>query len=344
MAYLIEKGRVVHYDEPRYPGQAAVVLKPADPSTFVILNNVWAKDEKYVWCRGALVRTAYAPAFKALNAAFGRDNECVFDSSWGRVVKGVNAAAFEVLDDGVMGCSRTITLEASYARCEGKIYHYQSGDHKTMWLRGADASTFRALKWTYGCDARKVYCRNRPLSGARPDSFRQITPHFSSDGRKVYYYAQQLVEADPATFEVFGAEYWANHSNPTVEELRARKLSDFWARDKDHVFYQHLVMEGLDPTTAQVVGDMLKDATQVYVGFQRPIEGADATSFERVPGWYSYYRDRRRVYHLWEPIEGVDLATFESLPFNHPSKGQAWDANWIYDKGNRWKPRSEFTD
>src|SRR6266496_2673787 len=100
-------------------------------------------------------------------------------------------------------------------------------------------------------------------------------------------------------------------------------------------------MERLDPTTAQVVEVMLKDATQVYAGYRRPIEGADAPTFEAVPGSSYHFRDSRRVYWGVKPIEGADSATFQALPQRHPSKGDGWDAKWIYQHEHRWKPRNE---
>jgi hypothetical protein len=209
-----------------------------------------------------------------------------------------------------------------------------------MLLRGADAQTFRALKWGYGCDARRVYCGNLLVKSAKAESLRQITPWYSTDGRSVFYFTQLVTDADPATFEPFGAEDW-KAADLEPEKLRLR--CEMWARDRNHVYFQNQLIEALDPATAQVVGDVLKDATQVYEGYGRPIEGADAPSFETVPGSYSYYRDSRRVYHSGKPIEGPDLATFEALPRGHPSRGDAWDANWIYQRENRWKPRSEFS-
>jgi hypothetical protein len=207
MGFQIENGKVLHYDDPTYPGQAGATLKDVDLKTFVVLNRSWAKDSKHVWVGSRPVRGAYAPAFQALNAAFGRDNECVFDSL-GRVVKDVNAAVFEVLDDGLQGRNVITCGLESFARCEGKIYHYASWDHKTMCLRGADAATFRALKWGYGADARRVYSGNLLVKGARSQSFRQITPWYSTDGVGVFYFAQTVTEADPETFEPFGADFW----------------------------------------------------------------------------------------------------------------------------------------
>lgn len=338
MGFQIESGRVLYYDEPTYLGQAGWSVKGVDLSTFVVLNSVWAKDHKHVWAKSSPLRGVFAPAFRALNVAFGSDNECVYDSHC-RIVKGVNPATFEVLDDGLRGRVTMTRGIESYARCEGKIYHYASSDHKTMWLRGADAITFRALKWGYGCDARRVYSRNLLVKRAKAESFRQITPYYSTDGEGVFYFSQTVTGADPETFEPFGSEFWTGADHEPESILRR---NDMWARDKNHVFFQSLVMEGLDPNTAQIIGGMLKDATQVHAGYRQPIEGADAPSFDPVPGSFSYYRDRWRVYHNTKPILGADPETFEALPQRHPSKGEAWDANWIYQHDNRWKPRSEF--
>lgn len=155
----------------------------------------------------------------------------------------------------------------------------------------------------------------------------------------MFYFAQPVVGVDSETFEPFDAEFWTS-DNPSPEAVRCR--SDMWARDRNHVYFQHLAMEGLDPTTSQIVGRMLKDATQVYAGYNRLVLGADAPSFEPVPGSLSYYRDRWRVYSGEKLIEGADPRTFEVLPQKHSSKGDAWDVNWIYQHENRWKPRSDF--
>src|SRR5205814_6118022 len=115
--------------------------------TLQILNQTWARDDTQVWAVGQRVRKIHASAFQALNASFGRDNECLFDSL-GRIVKDINPAAFEVLDEGFVQHEQPRDRKiAGYARYNGKIYHYEHFDHKTTCLRGADPQSFEVLKW-----------------------------------------------------------------------------------------------------------------------------------------------------------------------------------------------------
>src|SRR5436190_22019468 len=163
-------------------GDSKHKIPEADLATLQILNQTWAKDNKKVWALGDKVRKAYAPAFQALNASFGRDDECLFDSL-GRIVKDINPAAFEVLDKGFVQLDHPGDQKiAGYARCQGKIYHYEHFDHKTMWLRGADAESFEVLKWGLARDQSKVF-KGQYVLKAKPQTFRQLTSLYSEDGQ-----------------------------------------------------------------------------------------------------------------------------------------------------------------
>lgn len=326
MSYWIEKAALWYGDDCTGGAYSNFRIKEADLSTLEILNHTWAKDAKRVWANGHRLRMVYAPVFQALNASFGRDNECVFDSL-GRLVKGMNAAAFEVLDDGLFKSDDDDhATESGYARCEGTIFHYDRSDHKTMRLRGADAATFEVLKWGVARDKNKVF-HGVNVAKANPQTFRHITCRFSEDGRKVFYYNRIVPEADPATFEFIGGQ--------------------FWAKDRSRVFCQDRIVPGADPATATIVGSFLKDSNHVYffpAGHKR-LEGVDPPTFEVL--LHSYYRDKDRVYRKGFSegfVEGAVIATFEELPPKHPSRGDAWDKNWIYRGNERWKPRSEYQE
>jgi hypothetical protein len=319
--YWIESGVLWYASDSSGSFRSRHKIEDADLSTLKVLNETWAKDKKHVWAVGSKVRKVYAPAFEALNASFGRDNECVFDSL-GQMVKEVNAAAFEVLDDGVIQCENPRDRKlAGYARCEGKIYHYDHFDHKTTCLRGADAESFEVLKWGLARDKKKVF-KGPSVIKANPQTFRQITSLYSTDGREVFYDTRVVPEADPATFEFLGGQSWA--------------------RDKGRVYFQAEIVPGPDPKTSRVVGDLLADASAVYSEvYGKVIVGLDATTVEHVV--WPYYRDKWRIYSVYDNafIEGADRDTFEKLPPKHPSGGSAWDKNWIYRGSMPRKPRSE---
>lgn len=343
MSYSVNQGVVRYCNDLVGGGCHTHAIKDAEVSSFVILNRTWAKDQKHVWANGRPVRKVYVESFEALNSAFGRDNECVFDSL-GRLVKGLNAFAFEVLDDGLQHRAAGGCTDASYARCEGKIYHYEWGMHRTMWLRGAEAETFRALKWNYGCDRRRVYSSRWLVKGADSNTYRQITPYFAVDERSVFYFNRAIPEADPQTFEAFDSAFW---STADVEAAALQGGRNFWAKDAHRVYHQDRVVAGADPKTAVPVGDLIKDERHVYRFLGRPVKVADTASFEAIGCGVFYFRDKKHIYcdgMEWKTIPGADLETFEELPARHPSRGDAWDRNWIYrNRTERWRPRNEFT-
>jgi hypothetical protein len=322
--YWIENGVLWYASDSSGDFNSKHEIENADLSTLKVFNQTWAKDDKRVWAAGFKVRKVYAPAFQALNASFGRDNECVFDSV-GRTVKGINAAAFEVLDEGLVHFDHhQDTKIAGYARCEGKIYHFEHFDHKTMCLRGADAGTFEVLRWGLGRDKKKVF-KGQYVIKANPQTFHQITSLYSTDGQQVFYDTRIVPEADPATFEFIGGQ--------------------FWARDKSRVYFQAEIVPGPDPATSRVVGDLLADASAVFLDFYgKVITGLDAATVEHLG--YCFYRHKSRVYSRFDKafIEGADRDTFENLPPKHPSGGDAWDKNWIYYNTRPRKRRSEFQE
>ena len=88
---------------------------------------------------------------------------------------------------------------------------------------------------------------------------------------------------------------------------------------------------------------MLADVANVFeFASGKIIEGLDATSVEHLGT--RYYRDHSRIYCGLGGgfIQDADRETFEKLPPSHPSRGDAWDKNWIYRNEKRLRLRSEF--
>jgi hypothetical protein len=322
--YWIENGVLWYASDSSGNFHSKHKIEDADVSTLKVLNQTWAKDDKHVWAVGSKVWKVYATTFQALNASFGRDNECIFDSL-GRIVQDVNAAVFEVLDEGLVQYDRPRERKiAGYVRCEGKIYHYEHFDHKTTCLRGADVETFEVLKWGLARDKKKVF-KGQNVIKANPQTFRQITSLYSTDGQEVFYDRRVVPEADPATFEFLGGRSWA--------------------KDSSRIFFQSKIIPGPNPTMSRVVGNLLADASAVYSEISgKVIEGLDAATVEHLGS--SYYRDKARVYSAFDNaiIEGADRDTFEKLPPKHPSGGSAWDKNWIYRSPQPRKLRSEYQE
>ena len=105
--------------------------------------------------------------------------------------------------------------------------------------------------------------------------------------------------------------------------------------EADHYCMQWRGVKDMDSKMVNSVmrGSFLKDATHVFffpAGYKL-LEGVDPATFEVLRS--SYYRDKDRVYCTGFQegfVEGADLPSFEELPPQHPSRGDAWDRNWIY--------------
>lgn len=108
--------------------------------------------------------------------------------------------------------------------------------------------------------------------------------HFMTDGRHLWL----LDSADAGTFEVIGYR---------------------WGKDKNHVFENGIILEGLDPDSMIILCP-------------------DTTEFKQV--FFSMVRDRQSVYYGHELINGVHVPTFECICTD--SVVTYRDKYWIYNE------------
>ncbi|MFH2141071.1 MAG: DKNYY domain-containing protein [Bacteroidota bacterium] len=107
--------------------------------------------------------------------------------------------------------------------------------------------------------------------------------HFMTDGRHLWL----LDSADAVSFESIGYR---------------------WGKDKNYVFENGIILEGLDPDSMiilcpettefkQVFFSMVKDSRQVFYGYD-PMAGVDALTFECICSDSTvYYRDKNWIYN-----------------------------------------------
>ena len=130
-------------------------------------------------------------------------------------------------------------------------------------------------------------------------NFEALSEEYTRDKERVYHKVGSpgefivivLPEADPASFEVLAFNV---------------------AKDKNHFWYYHTIVAGVDPATVQVIkdGPVFKDLDSVHYQLE-PIVGADPSSFKHLGA--VYYADRSRVYWGPDPIPDADPASFKVL-------------------------------
>ncbi|HET6991632.1 MAG TPA: DKNYY domain-containing protein [Bacteroidia bacterium] len=117
------------------------------------------------------------------------------------------------------------------------------------------------------------------------DSKNVYIDHFMTDGRHIWL----LKEADVSTFQVIGYR---------------------WGKDRNHVFENGILLEGMNPDSMQVLCP-------------------DTTAYNQV--FFSMVKDNDQVFYDYDEMKGVDAPTFECV-VNPDSTISYRDKNWIYNK------------
>lgn len=144
------------------------VLAGADPASFHVLSDGYARDRHQVFFEGEAFGAVDAAGFEVLPYGFARDHR----RAWylRTPVAGGDGASFAVID-------------AHHARDARHVFHAdqdysQPGPARVRVRRiaGADLSSFRALEAGYALDERRVYWRGEPIAGADPAHFHLLPP------------------------------------------------------------------------------------------------------------------------------------------------------------------------
>jgi hypothetical protein len=124
---------------------------------------------------------------------------------------------------------------------------------------------------------------------------------------------------------------------PQADAASFETIGDWFAKDRQNVYFLYRIVEGADPGTFVHLGgynsQWAKDRSSAYyfspskaASNQWPIASASLDAFEILPhgSFAEYARDLETVYRLGKRIRGADAATFAILPSDR--MGEAPDA------------------
>jgi hypothetical protein len=190
-AWRIKDGKV-------YWGSSGKPMRGADPESFSVLNQIWAKDAKHVFVQDSLIRDADAESFEVFNALYARDSLRAY-YSYG-IIKTADPATFHALDKGIRETHYRWKSFSGFAADKNDVYHYTLTIGKPSILKGADPATFIPLGCDYGKDANSVYFQHTKVPKADPATFRLLGLHYARDFRHIFYCNRIVDEADLSSF------------------------------------------------------------------------------------------------------------------------------------------------
>ncbi|NDW10806.1 DKNYY domain-containing protein [Dysgonomonas sp. 520] len=125
-----------------------------------------------------------------------------------------------------------------------------------------------------------------------------------------------------------------------ILENRAKRIGLYdhrvGAKDKNHVYFENKVIEGLDPSSVEYIGrKYFKDKNSVYFETQK-IERADPNTFNLIAINYYYASDKSHLYYEGKLLEGADLNTIAPVFYrNEDRKNELYlkDKSRVYFRG-----------
>lgn len=256
-------------------------------------------------------------------------------------IKGIASSGYSVVVDKVYFDGKPIqgvdsqTFIFPAADKMRSAYSYYARDKQHLYYRGKvvkdalaedihEVENSRGLYWH---NNKQVLYDDKVLHGATPENFspyKDFTGWARSDtGHEfnVFSYGKQL---------------------PTVDGESFAPLNDFYARDKNKIFFKdELILPGADAASFRLLSehDFARDKNHVYyLSSKQPfiIGDADPASFEVFDRGYA--KDKNNIFHvkqfaMVEKLGQADVASFEVTEYDEANRSEARDAKHYYFDG-----------
>ncbi len=273
------------------PEQQFIILGGADPATFILMNDFWAKDCNHHYYNFVRQNIGY-DTFSHLTESIVKDQHSVFikcDDTFNRTaVSGVGVKAFD---------ERYIYDDNHLYWHQGKYEQDIDGSfNTTTWLECVpykDINTLKVLDDDYFIIDSKVYLGAEELPNAKANEFELLSNFaFGCDSQQVFYLAKPLEKVVPEHFTLLSPS--GNYSS-----------------DKNHLYFkQQLIGPYSDERVELSNNDFLKTTDAVYYqGTQ--LESVDVQEFALLERFAMYGCDGKTVYFGHHKIHRVDLDSME---------------------------------
>ena len=343
-------------------------LAGANPKTFEIIDDYFARDDKNVYFFNKKVIGVDAKTFEEVGYDIVKDKNglhILIDSNETEI-KTKNLKADEI------DLKTLKKLDNGYFKDKNNIYYGLSGN--LYKIKNADLQTFEVLNSPYSSsvyfakDKNNVYYNGKKLDGIVPNDFEQIQSYFIKDKNGIYKFEEGENEQDlkitpinakidfknlkELDWKYFGDDkniyYFDEDSFKKVDkaDINSFERIDFTAffKDKNNVYYEGEKIDGIDMNSIEVInGICIKDKNSVFYEGKK-LRNIIPNNFNIFDGGISYDKilvDKNGAYKLLEnenqkdkiiPLDSknIDLKTLER--FDTPIDGSNYfkDKNGVY--------------
>lgn len=216
------------------------------------------------------------------------------------------------------------------------IYHYVerrasnlfSATYHEMIVKEVDLNSFSIIDKDYAKDKNRIYHKGLNLGKRDVKSFKVLPHSLSKDKFGAYYRNQLIVGSDGESFKVLNASYYQDNANvyslqdgnvfaiKQVDYKSFKIIKDKYAKDKNSVFYQGNLLEGIDSKQFKLLtSDYCIDPNFVY--YQAEQVAANAKYFQVLANGYA--KDDNNIFYQAVNIN-ADYNSFKIIDLQNNAK------------------------
>ncbi|MFP3976838.1 DKNYY domain-containing protein [Marinobacter sp. KMM 10035] len=289
--YYMRDNKVIYVMDGNFFQIGGAEIEGADPDTFEVVDQSYAKDINNVYYDGKPVAGANPSSVEFVESEFEKNsansgylisNGKVF--CYGEVIDEADPASFSY-------------LIGSYAMDKNYIYYYIDikiprkvtpaviSDANDRYIRHGEqvlyngevisdeAGSFKPINDEYAKDDFRVYSHGKVVDGMVPEGFTVISPYYRKDKHQAYYFNLPIPGSDPKTFKV---------------------LNDAVSKDRKHIYYNGSIVENKKPSE---------------------ISRSDADELQKLWMWRSLHLDEKLV--ILVPSDDVEDITNDYYTYNN---------------------------
>ena len=296
-------------------------LAGANPKTFEIVDDYFAKDDKNVYFFNKKVIGVDAKTFEEVGYDIVKDKNGVYflenvseenENSEIKVKKldskGIDLKSFKKVDNSDY-----------YFKDKNGVYYENSENlHK---IENVDLKTFEALDYDFTKDKNNVYYEGEKVEGVDMNSIEVVNRMCIKDKNSVFYRGKKLEKISSNNFNYFDGGM--SYDIILVDKNGSYKLMEN-ENQKDKIKIIPLNSKNIDLKTLERIespmdsSNYFKDKNGIYFlngeKFVK-INGADIDTFE-VTMSGKYGKDRNNVYFEGKKMEGENPKKFEEMDIN----------------------------
>jgi hypothetical protein len=266
------------------------------------LTHGYFKQNGQIYYQEELVKGADAASFEVLDENYSKDKRAVYVA--GKMLTNSDPQSFEILnysqdyiaDNNYIENIYNQMPKIKYAKDHNQVYYYN------QILKSADPLTFEALLLNYAKDQKQVYMGPYIASeNVDPGSLKFINWLVYRDKRGIYCFQKKINDNPNAKLQVLyfpfllidGKIFACNEGAIENADLETFRPINLITENGKVLSYGYA-----------------KDQNSIY-WMNKVIKGADRESFE--PLYFTYSQDKNNIYFEDKPLVGVDRNTFDPV-------------------------------